>query len=181
MFRPTISALLILSGALFAVACHSDGLYAPCPLSNSILDACAQAPGEGAVCTTAAECSEGLSCAAGQCTDGTAYTCVVAEHPFCLDQICASWEGTEPVCTRACVIDDDCPGADKCMAHNSLRFCVVSEQLPEWSPFDQAELLNNGDACGTGIPCVSESECCPEATEYAGLCVPRGDCGEVAP
>ena len=181
MFRATISALLMLSTALFAVACHSDGLYAECPLSNSILDACEQVPGEGASCATAADCPEGLSCAAGQCTDGTAYTCVVAEHPFCLEQICASWEGAESVCTRACTGDDDCPGEDKCMSHNALRFCVASEQLSDWSPFDQTELVDNGEACGVGIPCISASECCAEGTQYAGVCAPRGTCGELAP
>lgn len=181
ILRATISALLLLSGAFSAAACHSDGLYAPCPLSNSILDACSQTSGEGEACATAADCPEGLSCTEGQCTDGTAYTCVVAEHPFCLEQICASWEGAASVCTRACATDDECPGDDKCMAHNALRFCVSSDQLSEWSPFDQTELLTDGEACGTGIPCIAESECCAEGTEFAGICVPRGACGEVAP
>ena len=175
--RALLSVFILGTSVLSLGACHSDGLYDPCPLSNSIMDACAQVPGEGAQCTSDEECDAGLSCVEGQCADGSAYTCVVAEHPFCLEQICASWQGAEAVCTRPCVIDDDCPGTDQCKSHNNLRFCVAAETLVEWSPFDQTPLLNDGEACGFGVPCNGSSECCPEGSDQAGICAPIGSCG----
>lgn len=178
MNRATQSALLTIAAALLCAACHSDGLYDPCPLSNSITEACDQVPGEGLACTSDAECEEGLSCVEGRCADGTAYTCVVAEHPFCLEEICASWEGAEALCTRACENDDDCPGLDRCKAHNGIQFCVPADLLSDWSPFEQTQLLTEGEACGQGVPCDGANECCPAGSEKAGFCAAAGTCGE---
>lgn len=181
MIRAILTALLVTGIGYLASACHSDGLYDPCPMSNSIQEACEQVPGEGAECASDAECENGLTCVEGRCADGTAYTCVVAEHPFCLEEICASWEGSEAVCTRACDSDGDCPGADQCKAHNGLKFCVEADKLAEWSPFDQTPRVADGEACGQGVPCEGTSECCPEDTDKAGICAPVGTCGASEP
>ena len=124
MYRLPIPHFLVALLMLGVTACHSDGLYDPCPLSKSIVAACSDAAQEGLSCTSSDDCGQGLSCVDGQCSDGTAFTCVVAEHPFCLEEICASWQGAPSVCTRECAIDDDCPGEGRCVQHQSLRFCV---------------------------------------------------------
>ena len=176
--RTNILSFVCAITACLASACHSDGLYDPCPMSNSILDACAQVVGEGTTCQSDAECLDGLTCVGGTCADGTAYTCVVAEHPFCLEEICASWQGGEAVCTRACVSDDECPGEGRCMAHNDLKFCVDSSQLVDWSPFEQPGPLEDGESCGGERPCQSGSECCPDGSAQALRCAPVGSCDE---
>ncbi len=92
-----VSSLIALSG------CPDDNLYTACPLSNSIIEACANAG------------------------DGVEYNCVVAEHPYCLEEICASWQGSDSFCTRSCVIDDDCPGTATCESHLDIKFCVPED------------------------------------------------------
>ena len=113
--RAPISLLVASALALGALGCHSDGLYDPCPLSNSIKDACGKASSEGQSCDESDDCQGGLTCIEGTCSDGTAYSCVVAEHPFCLERICASWQGAAPVCSRACESDDDCRDGYTCV------------------------------------------------------------------
>lgn len=135
--RAAISLLCLGVLSLAGVACHSDGLYDPCPLSNSIKDVCSQASAEGRSCDDSADCADGLTCVDGTCSDGTAFTCVVAEHPFCLEQICASWQGAPSVCTRACVVDDDCPGTGSCVSHQGLDFCIDTGSAYEPSVFDR--------------------------------------------
>ncbi len=88
-----------------ASACDPDPLFEPCPLSHSIQQACA------------AEAED------------TLYSCVVADHPFCLEGICASWLGQPAVCTKACASDADCPEGTQCKAHLDLHFCVLDEDL----------------------------------------------------
>ncbi len=171
-----ISACGLAACLTFLAGCHSDGLYSECPLSNSIIEACSQLPGEGVVCGTDADCLTGLTCVDGACADSTMMTCVVEEHPFCLEQICASWQGAPSVCTRACEIDDDCPGTGRCMAHTDIMFCVEPEYLADWSPFEQSTPTKEGTACGDGLACAAESECCPEGSALAATCAPEGTC-----
>ncbi len=99
------STLLVM--ALAFGACDEDPDFMHCPLSNSIIEVCEQQAGGAAV-----------------------FTCVVEQHPFCVDAICASWEGSDPFCTRACATDTDCPSASTCREYLELRFCVPSSALP---------------------------------------------------
>ena len=160
------------------MACHSDGLYDPCPLSKSIVDACNKAPFEGTLCETQGDCAGDLSCVDGACSDGTAYTCVVAEHPFCLEEICASWQGAPAVCTRSCTNDDDCPGSGSCVSHQALQFCV--DGLSEASTGVFEEITGDGTggsstpACGDGQwmcsdgACITSGQVCDQASDCAG-------------
>ncbi len=100
-----LGLLLSLATIATASACDPDPLFEPCPLSNSIQQACA------------AEAAD------------TLYSCVVADHPFCLEGICASWLGQPSICTKACTSDTDCPEGSQCRAHLDLQFCVLDEDL----------------------------------------------------
>lgn len=92
-----VSALI---GISVTFGCAPDPLFMDCPLSNSI----------------------NASCEAE--ADGIVYTCVVAEHPTCLESICASWQGGPAECTQACGSDADCPSEASCQSHLGLSFCV---------------------------------------------------------
>lgn len=100
--RMLLAATALLSFAALS-GCPDDNLFTDCPLSNSIAAACEDVGG------------------------GVDFNCVVAEHPYCLEEICASWQGSESFCTRSCVIDDDCPGTSTCESHLQLDFCVPAE------------------------------------------------------
>ncbi len=86
-------------------ACSPDPLFMSCPFSASIHASCA---------------------ASG---DSTVFTCVVEEHPYCLESICASWQGAEAVCTKACTADAGCPSGSRCQTHLSSSFCVQESHL----------------------------------------------------
>ncbi|MGM0574155.1 MAG: hypothetical protein ACQEXJ_00280 [Myxococcota bacterium] len=98
----------LLVSAFLAVAtlgaCADDPLYTDCPLSNSIEAACAE---EG---------------------ETTNFTCVVEQHPYCNESICASWEGSSAFCTRACQADTECPTGSACREtdgqEGTIKFCV---------------------------------------------------------
>ena len=101
-----------LKGSLIAImitlgACAPDPIFMSCPLSQSIEVTCSPAG------------------------DSTIFTCVVAEHPYCLESICASWQGADAVCTRACVAHADCPVGASCQTHLGLSFCVQDSDLNE--------------------------------------------------
>jgi len=101
-------ALVALSamGALALVGCDEEEFFHACPLSQSIQDICE------AESTT------------------TAITCVVAEHPLCEESVCASWQDSEPFCTRACNVNADCPEASTCEVYLNFAFCVPIEAFP---------------------------------------------------
>lgn len=103
--RATLGLLPLLATFAAVSGCDPDPLFEPCPLSNSIQQACA------------AEAED------------TLYTCVVEDHPFCLEGVCASWLGQPSVCTKACASDTDCPDGTKCKTHLDLKFCVQDEDL----------------------------------------------------
>ncbi len=94
-----LAGLALLAGVL--PFCQSQSLFEPCPLSNSIAEACHAKKGSN-----------------------TIYTCVVADHPFCNEKICASWEGHEARCTKACQADKDCPSGSTCQSYLNMKFCV---------------------------------------------------------
>jgi hypothetical protein len=96
-------ATVTLAIAAFAGCDDKPGLFQACPLSQSILNACAEE------------------------ADTTLITCVVEQHPMCDEQICASWEGSDSFCSQMCDVDTDCPTGSKCREHNVLAFCVPDD------------------------------------------------------
>ena len=91
--------------SLVGVGCAPDPLFMECPLSNSIV----------------AECKTDA--------DSILFTCVVAEHPYCLESICASWQGGPAECTQACQSDGECPAGSSCQTHLDMSFCVRNVHL----------------------------------------------------
>ncbi len=103
--RPQRLALQRLAMAFVAAAglgaCDEPpGPFEPCPLSQSILNACAED------------------------AEGTVITCVVARHPMCAEGVCASWEGSDSFCSQVCDTHADCPAGSSCLDHLELSFCV---------------------------------------------------------
>ncbi len=97
--------LLGCAAALGLESCADDDLFTDCPFSESIEEVCeAQA-------------------------STTDFTCVVEDHPFCTEKICARYKGSETFCTRACTTDTDCPGVSTCETAPTLgvSFCVQAE------------------------------------------------------
>ena len=132
----------------------------------------------GAPCAVDGECGDGLECdksqVEGVCTDGSGFTCVVEEHPFCLEAICAAWEGGQPQCTRACTSSADCPTGATCQEHLGVSFCVDGAPEPGNEPGacsvfpveDEPGVFTN-NCPGTG------QTCCGPTTDYPYQCVPR--------
>ncbi len=87
-------------GALGVAGCEDPADFESCPLSQSIVEAC-QADDTNSV-----------------------LTCVVGDHPMCEESICASWEGSEPFCSRACQTVADCPADSTCEQHLGTQLCV---------------------------------------------------------
>ena len=58
---------------------------------------------------------------------GAALTCVVEDHPACLEQICASWADSAAFCSRACMDDADCPEASSCRDYLDIAICVPDD------------------------------------------------------
>ncbi len=85
---------------LCAVGCEADPLYIDCPMSDAIKQACASQ----------------------QST--TQLTCVVEQHPYCNEAICAMWQGSDPFCSRTCSGDGDCPSGSTCQTYLDINFCV---------------------------------------------------------
>ena len=98
-------ACIILGAIALSPGCAPDPLFMECPLSNSIKATC-EANAESIV-----------------------YTCVVAEHPYCLESICASWQGSPAECSQACAGDSDCPEGASCQAHLDMKFCIRNIHL----------------------------------------------------
>ena len=89
---------IVLAAAL--TACDEPQLYGDCPFSNRIVATC------------------------DSTVTNTNITCVVAEHPYCLESVCASWQGSTTFCSRACTSDAQCPEASTCRTSLDLSFCV---------------------------------------------------------
>jgi|GEM_PF-2569890 len=135
MMIKRIPMLLGCALALSVSACDPEPLYEGCPLSSRIQ----------AVCD---EQNQGKD----------DYTCVVREHPWCLEDICASYQDQPSVCTRACESDADCPSSPVavCRADDiltvtaadgtttPLKFCVLQTHI------DAAEAAATGG--GTVTP-----------------------------
>jgi hypothetical protein len=103
-------------GVLALGGCADENLFSTCPLSKSITETCAEQAGDQAT-----------------------FTCVVADHPYCNQSICASWLGSATFCTRSCSSNGDCegtPSPSTCEVHlageaEELHFCVPDNQKPE--------------------------------------------------
>ena len=108
-----LSAAMIVSvAALTGAGCDPDPLFGSCEFSASIVETCEEE------------------------AETTVYNCVVAPlpaneqrsstngHPSCLEKVCASWQGSDPFCTRECEQDADCPAASTCQEHLEVKFCV---------------------------------------------------------
>jgi hypothetical protein len=98
MHRIIVVTVVMFAAALSA--CDEPELYGDCPFSNRIVATCDSS------------------------TPSTSLTCVVAEHPYCLESVCASWQGSTTFCTRACTSDAQCPVASTCQTSLDLSFCV---------------------------------------------------------
>jgi hypothetical protein len=107
-----LGAVVLLCGIIHA-GCAADPLFMECPLSKSIVETCAAD------------------------SDNILFTCVVAEHPSCLESICASWLGEDAVCSQACGSDTDCPAGSTCKSHLSLSFCVLDAHVKDTVEIDQ--------------------------------------------
>lgn len=76
----------------------------------------------------------------------TVFNCVVAPlpateqtsstngHPSCLEKVCASWQGSDPFCTKECTDNAGCPDGSTCQEHLEIRFCVPDEVVGVTSP-----------------------------------------------
>ncbi len=91
--------------ALCVAGCSAEDIGDPCPLSEAIEAACQEEQ------------------------DTTTYTCVVAEHPSCNEQVCAAWGSAEPFCSRTCETDAECPGSYTCEDYLTFGVCVSEEAL----------------------------------------------------
>lgn len=88
-------------GALGIAACDdAEPFFKHCPLSTSIIEVCQE-----------------------ESTD-IEFTCIVAEHPMCDEQVCASWKGSDSFCSRACAADSECPVDSTCQLHLDFSVCV---------------------------------------------------------
>ena len=96
---------LVIALSAAAGACMEEEEFIHCPFSNSIDE----------------------SCSADDPTID--FTCVVGSHPFCSQELCVSWEGSEPFCTLPCAEDADCPGSSVCRTHLESQFCVPTSAL----------------------------------------------------
>lgn len=65
--------------------CEVAAPYASCPLDKEVTDK--------GICNGTSETT----------------SCVVRKHPQCDQDICLSYYGTDPVCTKACTSAADCP------------------------------------------------------------------------
>ena len=97
--------MLFLVLATGITGCADEEVFIDCPFSNSIEASCSSLD------------------------DTVAFTCVVESHPFCLDEICASWEGSRSFCTQPCEVDADCPAESTCKDSLNLSFCVPDAEV----------------------------------------------------
>ena len=123
--RRTSVILLLAASSLLAWAsvhgCTEDPMFSDCPFSKSI----------------------DQSCSSDDPTIG--YTCVVGSHPYCEEEICATWAGSVPFCSRVCAGDSDCPAGSTCQTYLETSFCVPDsisgESRVPPPPPDQGEFL----------------------------------------
>ena len=142
MMTTRLAVGLGLALALTATACDPDPLYMECNLSSSILDAC--------------EARD----------DDDDFTCVVKEHPTCLENICASYQDQPSICTKSCNEDaseEEC--SCQCYAGVAVHGLLLSapEMTCTWLILGSAD-VTLGNA-GAGVvrndshACVRWGEC----------------------
>ena len=101
----TLMVALALVLLALTPGCADEEVFIDCPFSNSIEESCTSLD------------------------ETVAFTCVVESHPFCLEEICASWEGSRSFSTEACEADVDCPAESTCKQSLGLKFCVPDEEI----------------------------------------------------
>jgi hypothetical protein len=135
-----------LSFALTAlVACEQDHMFASCTFDQAILQAC--------------QMDSALSC--------TNYSCAVETHPECVDLTCLSFEGAQPRCTRACNVNEDCPGGSLCTRYaiegqTEKKACVKTE--------DQEKQLFTSCAADANVCTATGTETCMPMGTLGNLC-----------
>jgi hypothetical protein len=101
----TLTILVAIGIGFTVIGCDPEPPFGTCPLSATILEVCEE-----------------------EATDAV-FSCVVASHPVCLDEVCASWQGSEPFCTLMCEDDVQCPEGSTCETYLDDRFCVPADRL----------------------------------------------------
>jgi hypothetical protein len=73
----------------------------------------------------------------GACYDsgsGQLLSCVISNHPDCLDRICLSYQGSTAFCSSTCAADGDCARGGSCRSFKvgggEEQYCVAPELLP---------------------------------------------------
>lgn len=126
--RLPVLSLLVLSVSVLCTACVEDETFQYCPFDPCLWKQCSEDPGG----------AEGTR---------VAYSCAVAQHPQCPEDVCLRFEGSGPFCTKTCdpaLSDADCPDGSRCIqylgataAADAVYYCVPpTEQLPEADPDD---------------------------------------------
>lgn len=106
--KPMTRMMMVLA-ALFATGSGCDDeepFFRSCPLSTSIVEVCKEDQ------------------------PNTELTCVVTEHPMCVEGVCAAWEGSGTFCSRTCTGTSECPPDSSCLPYleGGLSICVPDER-----------------------------------------------------
>lgn len=129
--RLPVMSLLLLSVSVVFAACVEEETFQYCPFDPCLWEQCSEDPGG---------------------VEGTrvAYSCAVADHPQCPDDVCLRFEGSGPFCTNVCdptLNDADCPEGSSCVQYlgavggaEAVHYCVpAADDLPEPDPADQSK------------------------------------------
>lgn len=102
-----LGTLGVSAGLAFGAGCDDEEpFFKSCPLSTSIVELCREDQ------------------------PNTELTCLVTQHPMCVEGVCATWEGSGTFCSRTCTDTADCPPESACLPYldGSLSICVPDER-----------------------------------------------------
>lgn len=106
-----VAVPMVLAGLFVAVTSGTgcddeEPFFRSCPLSTSIVELCREDQ------------------------PNTELTCLVTQHPMCVEGVCATWEGSGTFCSRTCTDTADCPPESACLPYldGSLSICVPDER-----------------------------------------------------
>lgn len=103
MTRFSIFGLGFAAFALITACDDKEEFFHDCPLSPTIINACAEEQ------------------------ENADITCVVKEHPMCDEGVCGKFRGSDSFCSRVCESNDDCPELSTCQPYLDYSFCVPDE------------------------------------------------------